>query len=143
MSSKKRKSKGALDNDIALRAYCDEARRVTGDEFKHLGQGAHNLRRALNKYGRMRAWIVSGHLMLAAHANKAASGHAIATYLAFLKHFEPELAEARRRANSSHKSKQSQDAGFGFGTAPASAAGGNPGKSQTNTETKTDTKAGA
>jgi hypothetical protein len=135
--SKKRKARGVLDNDVALRAYCDEARRVTGDEFKHLGQGAHNLRRALARHGRLRAWIVSGHLMLAANAAKAASGHAIATYLAFLKHFEPELAEARRvnaskasRDKARAKSAGSSGGGFGFGASPA---GGDPTNSQTTT----------
>jgi hypothetical protein len=114
MASRKRKAKDALDSVTALREYTNAARIATGDEFKYLGLAAANLRRALSPYGRVKAWIVAGHLLLAGLACKKASGHAVATYMAFLKHFEQEIALAQ--VNAAKRSRGARARGFAFGT---------------------------
>lgn len=87
----------ALTTDLAVRTFCDDVRKASGQEYKHLAVAAHELRAALAPYGRVRAWIVAAHLSLAANAAKSASAHAVATYFSFLKHFEPELTAAKTK----------------------------------------------
>lgn len=100
----------ALVTDLAVRTFCDEVRKASGQEFKHLAVGAQELRAVLAPYGRVRAWIVAAHLSLASQAAKSASAHAVATYMSFVKHFEPELTAAK-----SKKSKKTTGDGFKFG----------------------------
>jgi hypothetical protein len=100
-----------LSTDLAVRTFCDEVRNLSGQEYKHLAVAAQELRAALAPYGRVRAWIVAAHFALAANAAKAASAHAVATYMSFLKHFEPEITAAKTK--KSDKSKAGD--GFRFG----------------------------
>jgi hypothetical protein len=106
-----RRGTDVMRSDQGLRDYCNGLRRLAGGEFKYLVEGSRELRRALGPHGRMRAWVVAGHLSLAAQAAKAASAHGVAAYLAFLKHFEPELTAARGK----QAKKKAPAAGFKFG----------------------------
>jgi hypothetical protein len=109
------KSSNALVTDAAVREFCNNVRLTAGQEYKHLGHAAHELRATLAPYGRVRAWIVAAHLSLASNAAKAASAHAVATYMAFIKHFEPELAAARaKQSRKSRGGSQQPGGGDGF-----------------------------
>jgi hypothetical protein len=107
-----------LRSEAALHEYCNSLRKTSGQEFKYLMDAASELRAALGGSSRVKAWIVSWHLVLAAHACKAASAHSVATYASFLKWFEPELTTARSKTKKGPKAKAQQSMqgqGFEFG----------------------------
>jgi len=114
----RRKRDMVLHSQESLHEYCNSVRKTAGSEFKYLLEGASELRSALSSSSRIKAWFVSWHLVLAAQASKAASAHAVATYGAFLKWFEPELEQVRKKGAKSSKSKtrhKSPTGGFEFG----------------------------
>lgn len=118
----RRKRAMVLRGQEDLHEYCNSVRKTAGSEFKYLIGGASELRAALSggsATNRVKAWFVSWHLVLAAQASKAASAHAVATYAAFLKWFEPELELARSKGAKGSKSKArhtSPTGGFDFGS---------------------------
>jgi hypothetical protein len=97
-----------------LREHCDEVRRFSGEEYRHLAEGSRELRAALAPHGRIKAWIVAAHLQLAARCAKEASGHAVACYLSYLRHFEVEIAAATKKA-AKKKTPIPPTGGFRFG----------------------------
>lgn len=99
----KRKAAGVLRTQAEMHEYCNSVRRTAGSEFRYLMEGAHELRATLAPTHRVKAWIVSWHLVLAAHACKAASAHAVASYGSFTRWFETELAEARAKSRTKVK----------------------------------------
>lgn len=103
-----------LTTDGALHEYCNVLRRELGIEFKYLEVAALNLRATLSPHGKVRAWIVAAQVHLAAECAKRGSAHAVATYMAFRKHFAPELAAAARKAGSKQAAKDKTKAGHGF-----------------------------
>jgi hypothetical protein len=114
----RRKRQAVLMGQEELHEYCNSVRKTAGSEFKYLLDAAQELRAALSGAGRVKAWYVSWHLVLAAQSSKAASAHAVATYGAFLKWFEPELEQVRKKGAKSAKSKAhtSPSGGFEFGS---------------------------
>jgi hypothetical protein len=115
----RRKRNAVLAGQEELHEYCNSVRKISGSEFKYLLGAAQELRASLSGAGRVKAWYVSWHLVLAAQASKAASAHAVATYGAFLKWFEPELEQVRRKGAKSSKGKArhtSPSGGFEFGS---------------------------
>lgn len=116
----RRKRDAVQRSQEALHEYCNSVRKTAGSEFKYLIEGASELRAALSGASHIKAWFVSWHLVLAAQASKAASAHAVATYAAFLKWFEPELEESRSKVGakgSKSKTRHKPPAGgFEFGS---------------------------
>src|SRR6478752_1799939 len=119
----RRKRAMVLRSQESLHEYCNSVRKTAGSEFKYLLEGAAELRAALSggsAVNRVKAWFVSWHLVLAAQSAKTASAHAVATYGAFLKWFDAELDDARRKGAKGSKSKgktrhTSPTGGFEFG----------------------------
>ena len=114
----KKRAAGVLRTQADLHEYCNSVRKVSGSEFKYLMEGAQELRASLAPTHRVKAWLVSWHLVLAAHACKAASAHAVATYGSFTRWFETELAEARtkgRKKAVKAEGLRSAADGFKFG----------------------------
>lgn len=92
----------------AIREYCERARRLFHPLYHELHVSAEELEVALKfvqsadpKAGgmdsRVRAKLVSRQLKQAASAVEAASKASVGTYMAFLKHYSPEVAEARKK----------------------------------------------
>ncbi|WP_433868455.1 hypothetical protein [Saccharopolyspora sp. CA-218241] len=92
----------------SIRAYCERAREKFRPLYSELHVSAEELEAALRyvkstdpKLGgldsRVRAKLVSRQLKQAAAAVEVASKSSVATYMAFLKHFNPEVAAARKR----------------------------------------------
>lgn len=92
----------------AIRQYCENARRLFHPLYHELHVSAEELEVAL-KYvqsadpkaggldSRVRAKLVSRQLKHAAAAIEVASKSAVGTYMSFLKHYSPEVAEARKK----------------------------------------------
>jgi hypothetical protein len=112
-----RKTTLALTAAEDLRDYCNEVRQFSGAEFKHLTVASRELQATLAPHGRIRARIVAAYLKLAANSARIASGHAVATYLAFLAKFDEEIALARRKSAKKRKPNTGgpNSDGFKFG----------------------------
>ena len=93
----------------AIRQYCENARRLFHPLYHELHVSAEELEVALRfvrsadpKLGgmdsRVRAKLVSRQLKQAAKAIEVASKSTVGTYMAFLKHYSPEVQEARQRS---------------------------------------------
>lgn len=93
----------------AIRVYCENARRLFHPLYHELHVSAEELEVALKyvksvdpKLGgmdsRVRAKLVSRQLKQAAAAMEVASKSMVGTYMAFLKHYAPEVAERRQKA---------------------------------------------
>lgn len=92
----------------AIRQYCENARRLFHPLYHELHVSAEELEVALKyvrsadpKMGgmdsRLRAKLVSRQLKHAATAIEVASKSTVGTYMAFLKHYSPEVSEARKK----------------------------------------------
>jgi len=113
----KRQQQAVMQTADNMRAFCEALRVEAGKEYRVATEGAREVRAVLSHAGHVRAWIVAGNLQLAARMNKFAAGYAIATWLAFLKHFDEEIAEARARTRKTEKAKRPlpADGSFKFG----------------------------
>ncbi|WP_370591403.1 plasmid transfer protein TraA [Saccharopolyspora montiporae] len=92
----------------AIRKYCENARKLFHPLYHELHVSAEELEIAL-KYvrsadpkaggmdSRLRAKLVSRQLKHAASAVEVASKSAVGTYMAFLKHYSPEVTESRKK----------------------------------------------
>ncbi|MEV0089127.1 plasmid transfer protein TraA [Saccharopolyspora sp. NPDC050642] len=93
----------------AIRQYCENARRLFHPLYHELHVSAEELEVALKyvksadpKLGgldsRLRAKLVSRQLKQAATAMEVASKSTVGTYMAFLKHYAPEVAQRRQKS---------------------------------------------
>jgi hypothetical protein len=113
--------------DQAVRGYCSDLAKETATEYKYLLDAAHELRASLAPHSRMRAALVSMHLIIAAKLSKAAMGQAVDCYAKFVQQFGEDLVEAERRmrGGSAKKapgalgSKKGGAMNFGAGTGAA------------------------
>lgn len=92
----------------AIRQYCENARKLFHPLYHELHVSAEELEVAL-KYvrsadpkaggmdSRLRAKLVSRQLKHAASAVEVASKSTVGTYMSFLKHYSPEVAESRKK----------------------------------------------
>lgn len=92
----------------SIRQYCENARRLFHPLYHELHVSAEELEMALRFVksvdpklagldSRVRAKLVSRQLKQGAAAIEVASKSMVGTYMAFLKHFNPEVAEARSK----------------------------------------------
>lgn len=95
----------------AIRAYCENGRRHLHPLYHELHVSAEELEVALKfvrsanpKAGgldsRIRAKLVARQLKHAADAIEIASKSMVGTYMAFLKHYSPEVEQARQRSRA-------------------------------------------
>lgn len=93
----------------AIREYCERARKLFHPLYHELHVSAEELEVALKfvksadpKAGgmdsRVRAKLVSRQMKQAAKAIEAASKASVGTYMAFLKHYSPEVSQARQKS---------------------------------------------
>lgn len=93
----------------AIREYCERARKLFHPLYHELHVSAEELEVALKfvksadpKVGgmdsRVRAKLVSRQMKQAAKAIEAASKASVGTYMAFLKHYSPEVSQARQKS---------------------------------------------
>lgn len=93
----------------SVRLYCENARKLFHPLYHELHVSAEELEVALRfvksvdpKLGgmdsRVRAKLVSRQLKQAATAMEVASKSAVGTYMAFLKHFAPEVSQQRQKS---------------------------------------------
>lgn len=80
----------------AVRGYCSNLAKETAAEYKYLLNAAHELRAALAPHSRVRAALVSMHLVVAALLAKGAMGQAVDCYAKFYQQFGEDLVEAER-----------------------------------------------
>ncbi|MCA1191358.1 MULTISPECIES: plasmid transfer protein TraA [unclassified Saccharopolyspora] len=92
----------------SIRQYCENARRLFHPLYHELHVSAEELEAALRyvktadpKFGgmdsRVRSKLVARQLKQAAAAIEVASKSTVATYMAFLKHYSPEVSAAREK----------------------------------------------
>jgi hypothetical protein len=92
----------------AIRKYCENARRLLHPLYHELHVSAEELEVALRfvrsadpKLGgmdsRVRAKLVARQMKRAADAIEVASKSTVGTYMAFLKHYSPEVQEAKKK----------------------------------------------
>lgn len=95
----------------AIRKYCENARRFFHPLYHELHVSAEEMEVALKfvrsadpKFGgldsRIRAKMVARQLRHAADAVEIASKSMVGTYMAFLKHYSPEVQQARQRTRA-------------------------------------------
>lgn len=113
----------------AVRGYCSNLAKETAAEYKYLLNAAHELRAALAPHSRVRAALVSMHLVVAALLAKAAMGQAVDCYAKFYQQFGEDLVEAERAARRKEPAavtggKRSASMSFGSGGGVKKAAGG-------------------
>lgn len=83
--------------DQAVRGYTSDLAKETASEYKYLLEAAWELRASLAPHSRVRAALVSMHLIIAAKLSKAAMGQAVDCYAKFMQQFGEDLVEAERK----------------------------------------------
>lgn len=83
--------------DQAVRGYTSDLAKETAAEYKYLLEAAWELRASLAPHSRVRAALVSMHLIIAAKLSKAAMGQAVDCYAKFMQQFGEDLIEAERK----------------------------------------------